>query len=90
MTLYFYSFFVFGQLSQFGQVTKNYQEAKANHELLQEMMLQQPEAPDHYLPSIEQVQTIKIADISFGYTSDKQVVHNFSAHRQSGQTIAFV
>lgn len=90
MTLYFYSFFVFGQLSQFGQVTKNYQEAKANHELLQEMMLQQPEAPDTHLRVIDQVKTIAIDTMSFGYTSDKQVVHKFSAHRQSGQTIAFV
>ena len=37
MTLYFYSFFVFGMLGQFGQVIKSYQEAKANDELLQEI-----------------------------------------------------
>jgi ATP-binding cassette, subfamily B, bacterial len=90
MTLYFYSFFVFGQLSQFWQVTKAYQEAKANHDILQDMMKQTPEASDDHLPQIDQVRTIAIKDVSFSYNIDKEVIHNFSAHWKSGQTIAFV
>lgn len=90
MSLYFYSFFVFGQLSQFGQVTKAYQEARANHDILQEMMKQTPEAPDNHLPVIVQVKTIDIEDVSFRYNADKEVIHDFSANWKSGQTIAFV
>lgn len=90
MTLYFYSFFVFWQLSQFGQVTKAYQEAKANHDILQDMMKQTPEAPDDHLPVIEQVNSIKIDNVSFSYNADKEVIHEFSANWKSGQTIAFV
>jgi ABC-type multidrug transport system fused ATPase/permease subunit len=90
MTLYFYSFFVFGQLSQFGQVTKNYQEARANHDILQEMMKQTPESPDDHLPVIDKVKFIDITDVSFAYHSDKNVIKHFSAQRSSGQTIAFV
>lgn len=90
MTLYSYSFFVFGQLSQFGQVTKAYQEARANHDILQEMMNQTPEAPDDHLRIIDQVASIEIDNVSFAYNSDKEVIHHFSASWKSGQTIAFV
>lgn len=90
MSLYFYSFFVFGQLSLFGQVIKNYQEARANHEILQDILRQQPEAIDDHLEKIEQVKSIAIKDVSFGYNVEKLVVHNFSASWKSGQTIAFV
>lgn len=90
MSLYFYSFFVFGQLSQFGQVIKNYQEAKANHEIIQDIMKQQPEAPDEHLKVIEHVNSLKLQDVSFSYNADKEIISDFSAQRSSGQTIAFV
>ena len=90
MTLYFYSFFVFSQLAQFGQVTKAYQEAKANHDILQDMMNQEPEFPDDHLPKIDQVNSIKFDNVSFSYNSNKEVIHDFSANRKSWQTIAFV
>ena len=90
MSLYFYSFFVFGQLSQFGQVIKNYQEAKANHEIIQDIMKQQPEAPDVDLKVIDHVNSLKLQDVSFAYNADKEIISDFSAQRSSGQTIAFV
>ena len=65
MSLYFYSFFVFGQLSLFGQVIKNYQEARANHDILQDILRQTPEAIDDHLQKIEQVKSISIKDVSF-------------------------
>ena len=90
MSLYFYSFFVFGQLSLFGQVIKNYQEARANHDILQDILRQTPEAIDDHLQKIEQVKSISIKDVSFWYNPDKIVVRDFSASWKSGQTIAFV
>ena len=90
MTLYFYSFFVFGQLSQFGQVTKAYQEARANHDILQEILQKTPEAPDDHLLKIDHVHQITVDDVSFGYTPDREVIKHFSASWKSGQTIAFV
>jgi ABC-type multidrug transport system fused ATPase/permease subunit len=54
------------------------------------MMKQTPEASDDHLPQIDQVRTIAIKDVSFSYNIDKEVIHNFSAHWKSGQTIAFV
>jgi ATP-binding cassette subfamily B protein len=38
MSLYFYSFFIFSPLYQFGMVMQNYQEAKASDEIVQELM----------------------------------------------------
>lgn len=90
MSLYFYSFFVFGQLSLFGQVIKHYQEAKANHEIIQDIMKQQPEAPDAHLNIIDHVTSLKLQDVSFGYNADKEIISDFSASWKSGQTIAFV
>jgi len=37
MTLFFYSFFVFGPLRQAGDIINNYQQAKGSHELLEEI-----------------------------------------------------
>lgn len=90
MSLYFYSFFVFGQLSMFWQVIKNYQEAKANDEIIQNIMKKEPEAPDEHLKVINQLDNVKLDHVSFSYNDDKQVINDFSADWKSGQTIAFV
>lgn len=90
MSLYFYSFFVFGQLSLFGTVVKNYQEAKANHEILQEIVSQTPEPSDSHLPTMDIISSISINNVSFWYTEDKEVVHHVSASWQAGQSVAFV
>lgn len=90
MSLYFYSFFVFGQLSLFGTVVKNYQEAHANHDILQEIMSKEPEAIDTHLPIIDRVDTIHLDDVSFGYNPDRLVIQHINANWTAGQTIAFV
>lgn len=90
MSLYFYSFFVFGQLSLFGTVVKNYQEARANHDILQEILTQTPEPSDDHLLKLGTISSINIDDVSFGYTKDKEIIHHLSASRTSGQNIAFV
>jgi ATP-binding cassette, subfamily B, bacterial len=90
MSLYFYSFFVFGQLSLFGTVVKNYQEAKANHEILQEILTKIPEPSDDHLLKLGAVQSMSIDHVSFGYSEDKEVIHNLSASWEAGQSVAFV
>ena len=90
MSLYFYSFFVFGQLSLFGTVVKNYQEARANHDILQEILTQTPEPSDDHLLKLDIISSITIDDISFGYTKDKEIIHHLSASRTAGQNVAFV
>lgn len=90
MSLYFYSFFLFGQLGQFGTVVKSYQEAKANHDILQDIMNQKPESPTDHLPKIDQVKEIRFEHVSFAYQQEKNLIQDFSFEVHSGQTIAFV
>jgi ATP-binding cassette subfamily B protein len=90
MSLYFYSFFVFGQLSLFGTVVKNYQEARANHDILQEILTQTPEPSDAHLLALDAVSSISMDNVSFGYNQDKEVIHHISASRTAGQSVAFV
>jgi len=90
MSLYFYSFFVFGQLSLFGTVVKNYQEAKANHEILQEIIAQEPEPSDLHLTKLDAINTMEINDVSFAYNEEKEILHHISASWKAGQSVAFV
>lgn len=90
MSLYFYSFFLFGQISRFGEVVKSYQEAKANDEIIQDILMKIPEAPDDHLMKISHVKTVELQQISFAYHDHKDIIENFSADWKSGQTIAFV
>ncbi len=90
MSLYFYSFFVFGQLSLFGTVVKNYQEAKANHNILQEILTQTPEPSDSHLLKLNTIVSINMEDVSFWYTEDKEVVHHIHASWKAGDSVAFV
>jgi ATP-binding cassette subfamily B protein len=90
MSLYFYSFFLFGQLSLFGTVVKNYQEARANHDILEDIMSQSKEPETHHLPKLGTIQSLSFHEVSFAYGDSKNVLHNVSFKTTSGQTIAFV
>jgi ATP-binding cassette, subfamily B, bacterial len=90
MSLYFYSFFVFGQLSLFGTVVKNYQEAKANHDILQQILTQTPEPSDSHLLTLDTIESMSIQDVSFGYTDDKEIIHHLTASWKAGESVAFV
>lgn len=90
MSLYFYSFFLFGQLSLFGTVAKNYQEAKANHDILQDIMKQSKEPTTHHLHKLSDIKTITFNTVSFGYQEQNNILHNISRTVKAGQNIAFV
>jgi len=55
-SFFFYSFFVFAPLGQLGTIMKNYQEAKASHDALEDIM-KLPPAPTVQNPT--PIQTIK-------------------------------
>lgn len=90
MSLYFYSFFLFGQLSQFGTVVKSYQEARANHDILQDILTKEPEPVSSDGVVIDSIDQISGQNLSFSYTSDKEVLHDISFQAHKGETIAFV
>lgn len=90
-SLYFYSFYIFSPLYMLGEVMKNYQEAKASDEVVQDLLRQQVDYDEHktYEP-IEQIQTIQFDSVYFAYLPEKPILADISFHVNRGQTIAFV
>ena len=90
MSLYFYSFFIFGQLGRMGEVIQSYQEARANDEIIQDILTMEPERDTSMLPSIDRLRSLKLQDVSFAYEWAKEVLQDISADWTAGQTVAFV
>jgi len=78
MSLYFYSFFLFGQLSQFGTVVKSYQEARANHDILEEMLAQESEPINTDGIIIDHINRLSAKDVSFGYQADAIIIDHIT------------
>lgn len=90
MSLYFYSFFLFGQLSQFGTVVKSYQEARANHDILEEMLAQESEPINTDGIIIDHINRLSAKDVSFGYQADAIIIDHITFDVKKWETIAFV
>ncbi len=91
MTLYFYSFFIFSPLYQFGMVMQNYQEAKASDEIVQDLMnLGVDKTVQRWDNTIEGIQTLGFTWVNFWYTDDKDILSNITLWASQWQTIAFV
>ncbi|MCS6983290.1 MAG: ABC transporter ATP-binding protein/permease [Candidatus Absconditabacterales bacterium] len=88
-SLFFYSFYVFGGLSQFGTVVKTYQEAKAGHDLLRQIMDIPKETPPINPFSQPYLSSIRFDHVTFGY-NHTPVLHDISWSLQPGKTLAFV
>lgn len=90
MTLFFYSFYVFNPVGQFGVLVQKYQELQASTLLLQEITSLEPE----YIPAdarvLDTIHTIAFDNVSFAYTYDKNVLHTISFRVSKWETIAFV
>lgn len=90
-SLYFYSFYIFSPLYMLGEVLKNYQEAKASHEILQELLEQKPELkPDAIRAPIDHIDRVTFQQVWFQYMQEKEVLHDINVEVSRGQTIAFV
>lgn len=91
MTLYFYSFFIFSPLYQFGMVMQNYQEAKASDEVVQDLMnLGIDKTVDRWDRTLQGIETLGLTDVNFWYSDDKSVLSNINVSASQGETIAFV
>ncbi len=90
LSLYFYSFFLFGQLGQFGQVTKSYQEAQANHELLNDILSLPQEDSDEHHETLTTLRDIRCSWVDFGYEEDRHILRGISLAMHAWDTIAFV
>lgn len=96
-SLFFYSFFIFAPLGQLGAVMKNYQEAKASHDTLEDIM-KMPPAPivsnptplETWSHGKQGIHSIAFDSVYFGYERWKEILKNIHLDMYSGKTIAFV
>lgn len=90
-SLLFYSFFVFGPLSELGNVATTYQEAKASLEKLEEILDQEKEDHPKNPRPVENIKDISFEKVSFGYQSgNDHALNAIDLKINSGQTVAFV
>jgi len=90
-SLYIYSFFVFNPLSEFGNVSSQFQEAKASTERLQEIL----KTPKEEIPAspqrIQGLTSIQFKDVYFSYNDiNTPSVKDVSMEIKQGETVAFV
>jgi ATP-binding cassette, subfamily B, bacterial len=89
-SLLFYSFFIFGPLAELGNVSAQYQEARASLEQLEAILNLPPEPkPD---PAIDPGVLTHVAfeRVNFSYSADAPVLRDISLEVRSGESIAFV
>ncbi len=92
MTLYFYSFFIFSPLYQFGVVMQNYQEAKASDQVVRELSaLGSDDKVDWWVDTVESIESVAFSWVNFSYASwQESLLKNISLDARSWETIAFV
>lgn len=89
-SFFFYLFFIFAPLWQLWAVMKNYQEAKASNDVLEEIM-KMPPAPIIQNPqNIQTINSIIFDNIWFGYDGWKDILNSINISIKSWETIAFV
>lgn len=90
-SLYFYSFYIFSPLYMLGDVMKNYQEAKASHEVVQDLLSQETARDEskQYTP-ITKIRSLQFDAVQFAYVPEKPILKHVSFVVEQGKTIAFV
>ncbi len=91
LTLFFYSFFIFGPLAQISDVVSSYQEAKASSETLKEILSIEPVKKDPNAKVIEKIVEISYEDVEFSYnTKGAASIENINFKIKSGENVALV
>lgn len=96
MTLFFYSFFIFGPIRQAWEIINKYQDASASNELVEELMNQTPETiPDQPISLKNKssnwlIESLSFENVSFSYSNEKSVLQDINLSANSWETIAFV
>ncbi len=90
-SLLFYSFFVFGPLSELGNVAAQYQEAKASSEALGEILKIPPEKEPAAPQALGPLASVRLTNVSFQYGSAEIAsVREMSMDIGQGETVALV
>ena len=90
-SLLFYSFFIFGPLSELGNVATKYQETKASLTKLEEVLEKEKEPIPENAVKLDRIDRIKFDNVSFGYqTGNEEAITDLSLEITRGKTVAFV
>lgn len=90
-SLLFYSFLIFGPLSNLGDVTQQFQEASASLERLGQILKIKPEEKPNKPENIFEISQIVFEDVSFKYeTGESEALKDVDVKISAGQTVAFV
>jgi ATP-binding cassette, subfamily B, bacterial len=90
-SLLFYSFFIFEPLGQLGNISAQYQEAKASLEQLEEILSTPPEEKPASAEDPKELSEVKFDNVSFSYqNAGHKALENISLNISRGETVAFV
>jgi ATP-binding cassette subfamily B protein len=90
-SLLFYSFFIFGPLAELGNVSSQYQEARASLDQLENILATPAEEKPINAKDPGELQEISMNKVGFSYaTSETPSVEDISLKLTGGKTIAFV
>ncbi len=90
MALLFYSFWIMNGMTQFGEVIKTYQEAKASMETLDDIMKMEPAPIPENPKDVHLIDSLAFDHVSFGYSEDKPTLFDVNWEVTAGKTVAFV
>lgn len=90
-TLYIYSFFIFQPLGELGNISAQYQEARASMEQLEDVFQTPQEQKPLDAKDPGAIKKIEFKNVSFSYeSSEAATLEDVSLSISSGETIAFV
>ncbi|MBS3072381.1 ABC transporter ATP-binding protein [Candidatus Pacearchaeota archaeon] len=90
LSLFFYSFFIFGPLGEISSVVSHYQEAKASNSQLKEILDIKPEPEPKNMKEIDKISSIKFQNVSFKYNDSLgDSISNVNIDIKNGERIAF-
>lgn len=89
--LFFYSFAIFGPLSELGALIAQYQEARASLEKLDEVLAIEPEPKPEHPVTVGPLRRVAFEDVGFTYpSSSTPALENINLEVRAGETVAFV
>ncbi len=90
-SLFVYSFFIFAPLQEFGNISAQYQEAKASNEQLDKILKIKPEYKPISGTILKKLNSITFKNVDFKYSSREDYsLKNISLNIKGGETVAFV
>lgn len=90
-SIFVYSFFIFTPLTEFGNVTSQWQEARASNEALEKILATVPEPRPKNPVKLKQISSIEFKSVKFAYGEEGAVsLFNVNLSLKRGETVAFV